>query len=107
MRDLRKAKQKIFKAIQSAPRYGNKFAFLLQSGNFYDVHRRKLERTARLLKKHEDFDCATVDAIRSGMYRIEVVTRRLQIYIKYDKDNTRILRGLIADAKEINSGTYF
>ncbi len=107
LRDLGRAKQKIFKAIQSAPRYGGQFSFLLQSDNFYDVHRRKLELTVRLLKENQDFDCGSADAIHAGMYRIEVLTKRLELFIKYDKDNKHILRSMIADARKINSGTYF
>lgn len=107
IRDLRAAKQEIFKAIESAPRYGGKFAFLLKSGNFYDVHLRKLASVIRLWNEKHTFDCDAADAVRAGIYRIQVLTRRLQLFIEYNKRNKRILQKMIAEAQSINAGTYF
>jgi hypothetical protein len=107
-RDLREAKRTIFRAIANAPRYGAQFAFLLRSGNVFDVHEEKLESIITQMKKDGAmFDCRMAGIVRAGVSHIQVITKRLQMYIGYNKDNRKLLDSLVADAKKLNSKTYF
>ena len=114
IKKLHAYKEAVAKAMASnGGQYGERFSFLVQPGNVFDRHARRLAALLDQLKEGRNTDCAVRYAIHSGLLDIGSKVQRLEndIPVLNRKGGTKIGRKMlereVADAKKFNAKRFF